>query len=245
MRRIFLLALLLVSLATSSRAQVLTAICSQAISGASPSCTLTVSPNQVIVFSGTAFAAYGVGDSLGVFSPGLFSHSQSFNDPNSPSHPITTGISVASTGSFSGSDTFTVQETQFPLGGSIVVTQWSGLLSATPDSNVGNTGTAGGSGNITGGNLTTSVSGDLLIAYGMAANNTQTLTVGSGYTQDQNFNYTESVVGTYVVAAAEHKQAGAAGSYAANFTVSASGPWAIVAVALKVASRPHIRSQVY
>jgi hypothetical protein len=254
-KRIFLLALLLVALATSSHAQTQTAICTaMSGTGAHASCSITVQPNQLVVVAGTAFAGYGVSDTNSwcfISGGALFQWSQAFADPNSSSHDITVGISVCNTGSHSGSETFTVNQSQFSVGASIVVTQWSGILlsgssNPTPDSTVGNTGTAGSGGNITGGNLTTSVAGDLLLVIGLACNNTQTLTVGSGYTQDENYNYTEQFVGTYVVAAAEHQKAGAAGSYAANFTVSASGPWAIQAIALKTASSQfHIRSQVY
>lgn len=241
LRRGCAVALLLVLFSIATEAvPVRTAFCSQAVSApnVAPSCTITVIPGQMIVFSGSAFAAYGVGDSAGIFSPGLFQFHQAFVDPNS-TFSITLGISIASTGAHSGSDTFTVNMTQFSLGGSIVVSQWSGLsLTMTPDDNTGNTGTASGSGNITGGNLTPSVTGDLLITLALAANNGQTFLPGAGYSQDENFNYTEAITGTYVVVIAESQVAGPSAPYPTNATVSASGPWEIVAVALLPASLP-------
>lgn len=215
-----------------------TAFCSQATSGGNASCTITLIPGQMVVVSGSAFAAYGMADTTGLFPQGLFQYFQQFIDPNS-TFSITVGTSISPTLGNSGPDTFTVNQTQFSLGASIIVTQWSGLTSTfTPDSNVGNTGTASGSGNITGGNLTTSVTGDLLITVALAANNGQTFALGAGYSQDENFNYTESAVLTFVAVIAEHQVAGAAGAYPANVTVSASGPWAIVGISLLPSSLP-------
>ena len=252
MKRLLTLAAFLF-LVTACHAQTQTAICTAKSTTAGSSCTITVQANQTIIMMGTAFAAYTTLDSNSWWcAPGNFQHAQTYVDPNSTLFNITTGISACVTGSHAGSDTFTVNPTQFQIGSSIVITQWSGLSNASNisgaailDSFVG--ATSSGTGAITGGNLVTTVTGDLLLVIGSAANNTQSLTVGAGYTQDENYNYIEASVNTYVTAAAEHQTAAGPGSYAANFTVSSTGPWAIQAIAIatsSVAALVH-RRQIY
>ena len=247
--------LALLFLATACRAQIVqTALCTAKSTSAGAACTITVQPNQMLIVMGTVFAAYNTFDANGWWcSPGNFQYSEAFTDPNSTLFQITAGMSACVTGTHSGSDTFTVNPTQFAIGASIVVEQWSGLSNqftgtgaAVVDSSVGNT--SSGTGAISGGNFSTTATGDLLLAIGSAANNAQTLAVGAGYTQDENYNYIESAVNTYVTAAAEHQTAGAAGSYPANFTVSNTGPWAVVGIALSsvALTSPQVnRRQIY
>jgi hypothetical protein len=218
-------------------AQTLTGSCQSVNTSAPATCSFTVIPGQVIVITGTSYGAYAIGDSLGVIPNQTFQLEQTLADGGGIGH-MSGGMAIFNTRSFSGSDNFTVAPTQVSIGASVNVRQYSGLnTSATLpvplfDSSVGTNGNASGSGNITGGNLTAVSSGDFLVVFGFAIANGQTLSVGSGYTLDLTYNYMEGIIGTYVVAQQEFRAGVSPGSYAANFSVSASGLWAIVGYAI-------------
>jgi hypothetical protein len=210
--------------------------CSNHGVGAS-SCSLTIGPNHAIVIVGAAYAAYTLSDSnfslFGGVCPGGLGGSVSFPDSiGSFSDEVT--VCAAETGSHSGSDTFSIIETQFNEGSQIFVYEVSGLnLDHTHivDVALTGTGTASGSGVIGPGNLTTTQNEDLIFVGAIATNNGQTLTAGSGYTLLGTNHYTLATTGSYFFVLSQDQLGASAGTYPVTVSTSASGTWGIVAVA--------------
>lgn len=141
---------------------------------------------------------------------------------------------TANTGANSGSDTFTQLNHQFAFA-FVIVMEISGLGSY--DTCAGANGTTSGSQSVSTGNLTTAFSGEYLIA-GAFAEATNSLTVGSGYTQEVFINGGASNYAEI----AQDKTAGAAGSYSSTDTVGATSPWQAIALAFVVPSATKRRS---
>lgn len=255
---ILLLALCVLLCPTQASAGYIQSCTAAGVTPATISCTLTgIGANHLLVV-----AAYSCG-------PIVFSDTFTFsytnlggasNSTNCNLRQRGNGIFVALNHSTTGSDTVSASLSSVTVSESIIFAEYSGTLqnSCTSgcnslfDANAVAFGTSGGTGTISSGNLTTTTTGDFLLAVGTSSNSSggSTMTAGTGYTIRASINNTNedgnplSSSNTYL----EDNLSGTPGTYAATFVQSAAGIWEITLMAMfpspTAASAQHRKSQV-
>lgn len=200
-------------------------------SGFNPACTLTLGANHVmVVMLYTCGPNTTFGDSLaltytgvpGATILGFPTGTCNFRNPTMNMYYACTGAGGSDTIHFTGDAT--------GYDGTIIWAEFSATV-CSPDGTGVTNSAAGTTGSQSGGNLTTSGTGDLIVSIITVRHSGSILTpsVGSGYTLVST--YTPSALdggSTPMVIGMEYKVAGGAGSYATDWTVPVNDDWVIM-----------------
>lgn len=247
MRKLLLLALLLLFWPAQSKATpIFIQKCNSSAIGVGPTtCNLTVGAGHLLLVGLRACGPLpGITDSLGLSYAGVDSiasiggTSCNFRQPG-------LSLSYACTGSSSGSDAYSFTGNPVTYSYAIIVAEFSGASCSLDGSGVSNTA-AGTTGTLSGGNVTTSATGDLLVAVNLINGATAaTPTVGTGYalivSQSADWGGGDCGSPCQTFLTMEYKVAGAAGSYATDWTIGTNQAWGIAGGAFGGSSNPAVR----